>query len=211
MLLRLKSLFCLLQSFLLLVSSFSVYDSAFKKFVDRAAMAMTGITDFTFDPLTGAAVKVTAAEKQRCRKWFDANIRTAASPAYDFTVGGKDFRRHIADWEITVGEESEAGEKYRGGKTTVVALRHKKSGLSAAVEATIYEEYAACEWTVFLTNGGNANTPAVKDFYAIHPDYGTAADLKRSKTFTPRTALWRRGGPTCISARAATRRRMTSS
>ena len=186
MLYQLKTVFCLLQVFLLLISLLSVYDSDFKLKTDRAAMALTGVTDFSFDPITAEEMKVTDAEKQRCRDWFDANIRTEKAPAYDFTVGGKRLRTHLSDWDISVGEESAVGEKFRGGKTTVITLSHRKSSLSVAVEATIYEDFATCEWTVYIKNGGEENSPVVKNFYAADCELGTGrSDVFFSKGTDP--------------------------
>lgn len=164
--LRFKSIFCLLQAFLLLISSFSVYDSDFKRWVDRAAMEITATSDFTFDSISAEELTVTASEKQRCRQWYEENILTAENPAYDFTVGGKKLGGSLADWQITVGEESAEGQYYRHGKTAFITLAHKKSELVATVEATIYEAYATCEWTVHMENTGKVDSPVIKNFYA---------------------------------------------
>lgn len=166
MLYRFKIIFCLFQALLLLISSFSAYDSGFKLKTDRAAMALTGVTDISFDTIDADGMKVSDAEKQRCRDWFDANIRTPGVPAYDFTAGGKRLRTHLADWEITVGDESAIGAVRRGDKTTCISLKHKKSALTATVEATIYEDFATCEWTVYIQNDGDENSPVVREFYA---------------------------------------------
>ena len=109
MLLKLKSLFCLLQAALMAISHFSVYDSNFKRWVDRAALSVTGVEHFSFAPIEAEAIPVTASEKARCRAWFDRHIRTASFPAYDFTVGNRSLQKHLSDWEISVGAESAAG------------------------------------------------------------------------------------------------------
>lgn len=166
MLLKLKSLLFLLQALLILVSHFSVSDSNFKRWADRSALAATGVCDFGFDPISADALPVSRSERGRCRVWYDAHIRTAENPAYDFTVGGRSLRGHLDEWDITVGEESAVGEQRRGGKTTVISLRHLKSDLTAQVEATIYEPYATCEWTVRIHNAGSTPSPVIKRFYA---------------------------------------------
>ena len=165
MLLRLKSMLFLLQALLMLISHFSVYDSDFKLRTDRAALKLTGTDDFGFAPISAEALEVSEAEKARCRAWFDANIRTTETPAYDFTVGGKSLRGHLQDWQITLGEESAEGAVRRGGKTTIISLKHKKSDLTAQVEATVYEAFAACEWTIYIKNEGASASPVIKRFY----------------------------------------------
>ncbi len=164
--LKLKSLLCILQVLLMTISSFSVYDSAFKFTIDRWAVELTGETDFGFESINANEMQISESEKQSCRRWYEKIILTSSSPAYNFKAGGKNFRDNIGDWEITVGSESAAGEKYRGGKTSVIGLKHKNSALAAEVEATIYEEYATCEWTVKIRNDGSENSPVIKDFYA---------------------------------------------
>ncbi len=157
---------CVVQSFLMVVSSFSEYDSNFRYAVDRAAYSLISETDFSFDTLSADKLQITDKEKNDCRKWYNENvICTSGKPAYNFTVGGKNFRNNIDDYDISVGKESDVGEYHRGGKTTFVTLKHKKSSLVVTVEATIYEEYASCEWTVFIKNTGDEKSPVIKDFY----------------------------------------------
>ncbi|MBQ5987217.1 MAG: alpha-galactosidase, partial [Clostridia bacterium] len=161
---------CLIQAFLFVVSSCAVVDSNFKERVDWAAIGVTSRTSFTFKSVDARALAVTDAERQQCRAWFDENVRfadgTKTVPAYNFSVGGQSLRRHYKDWEFSVGEESAVGAVRRGGKTTYIKLTHKKSGIAATVEATIYEEYASCEWTVYLRNNSDDASPVVSAFYA---------------------------------------------
>ncbi len=181
-----KSVLCLLQAFLMIVSSFSVYDSNFKFWVDRGALSLTSVTDFSFDSIDAKSLAVTDEEKESCRRWFDSNILTSENPAYDFTLGGKSLRKNPADWDITIGEESAEGEKYRHGKTSYITLNHKGSGITATVEATIYENYAACEWTVFIKNGGNDTSPVIKNFHAADCEFDTGfSELYFSKGSEP--------------------------
>ena len=160
----------LIQALLFVVSACAVKDSNFKEWVDWAAIDVSSETDFSFDGIDAEALRVTDGERQRCREWFDKNIRladgTASKPVYDFTVGGRSLRRHTDEWNFSVGAESAQGAKYRGGKTTEITLTHKKSGLVATVEATIYESHATCEWTVYLHNAGDSRSPVVSSFYA---------------------------------------------
>ena len=164
---RLKTALCLLQALLFVVSSFSAYDSNFKFRVDRAAVGLTADTDVSFPALPAQALAVTDAERAACHAWFDAHLRTAQGDfAYDLTVDGRRLQKHPEDWTVTVGEERDEDTVHPGGKTTEITLLHRNSGLVATVEATIYEAYAACEWTVRLRNDGAAQSPVIRDFYA---------------------------------------------
>ena len=165
MLLRWKSLLCWLQALLLVLPQFAVYHYGFKKKVDRMAIGLTSVSNVSFAPIDANALQVSAAERGRCRQWYDSHIRTAQNPAYDFSVAGRSLQHHLREWEITVGEESAPDD--RGGKTTLIALRHKRSALRARVEATIFESEAACEWTVYLQNGEDGMSPVISRFYAV--------------------------------------------
>ena len=160
----------LIQAILFLVSSLSVIDSNFKERVDWAAIGVSSKTRFSFPTSDADSFAVSDAERQKCRIWFDENVRfadgTHKAPAYDFSVGGQSLRRHTQDWTFDVSAESEIGAVRRGGKTTYITLRHKKSGLTATVEATIYEEYATCEWTVYLQNRADTPSPVISSFSA---------------------------------------------
>ena len=164
--LQLKSTLCLLQALLMLLSQTFALRTDYKIKLDRAAIGLTSESASSFAAMPADALQVTADEKARCRAWYDAHIRTKTDPAYDFTVGGLSFRRHLKDWEIDIGAESADGAVERNGKTTVITLRHKKSALCARVEATIFEENAACQWTVYLRNEGDSLSPVVRRFFA---------------------------------------------
>lgn len=183
---RLKSVFCLIQAFLMIVSSFSVYDSNFKRWVDRAAMEVTSVSDSVFGRITSDEICITAEEKDECRNWYNRNVLTEEKPAYDFTVGGRKLRNNLKDWTVSIGPESEEGAVYRGGRTSYVTLTHRKSSLEAVVEATIYEDYATCEWTVYIENKGTENSPVIKNFYAADCRIDTGvSDIYFSKGSEP--------------------------
>ena len=147
---------------------------------DRAALMLTGETDFGFDPISAEEIAVTEEEKRRCRAWFDEFIRSAENPAYDFTIGRKAFRRNPSAWEVDVGVEGSVGERFPGGKTSVIRLRHKESGLTARIEATVFEAYAACEWTVYIKNEGERPSPPISRFYAAD----CALDIVKTTLYT---------------------------
>lgn len=173
-----RTIISLVQVLLFIVSSFSVPDSNFKVWVDRAAMQISSTTDFTFEAIDAKDCSVTDEENTLCRKWYNDNVLSTENPAYTFSVGGKDFRRNIDDWDFSFGEESEVGAVYRGGKTTYITVSHKKSDITATIEATIYEEHASCDWTVYVKNNGEENSPVVSELYAMDSAIptGKAAD-----------------------------------
>lgn len=161
-----RTVISLIQALLFIISSFSVQDSNFKFLVDRAAYDIAATSEISFEALDAKEYAVSEEEKQNCRNWYNQNILTAENPAYTFSLGGKKFDRDTKNWDVSIGKESEINEVYSGGKTTYINLTHKKSGIVATVEATIYEEFASCDWTVYIKNTANENSPVVSDFYA---------------------------------------------
>ena len=178
-------IFALLQSILFIVSSFSVTDSNFKMWVDRAAVDITSEKELKFNPVSASELIVSESEKSRCREWFEKNVLFTGgegSPAYDFKIDGKSFKKNVNDWSFEKGEP----ERSKSGETTVITLTHKKSGLKVRVRGTIYENRATCEWTVYIKNTAQSNSPVIKDFYAADCGVETGiSDLYVSKGSDP--------------------------
>lgn len=160
-----RAIISLVQALLFIVSGFAVPDSNFKLWVDRAAMEISSTTDISFESMDVDEYSVTAEDKAICREWYEENVLSTENPAYNFTVGGKSFRNNLKNWEFSFSDESETGAVYRGGKTTYITVTHKKSDITATVEATIYEENASCDWTVYIKNNGDEKSPVISNFY----------------------------------------------
>ncbi len=138
--------------------------------------------DIVFESISAEETKVSEKEKQLCREWFDKNLRLTDGEEnlpYGFSVGGKSINKNITDWDISVGDESATGAVYAGGKTTYITLEHKSSGLKATVEATIYEDFATCDWTVYIENTDEENSPVVSSFYAVD----TALNIENAELY----------------------------
>ncbi len=178
-----KSVLSLIQALLFVISSFAVSDSNFKFMVDRAAYDLTATAEVSFETMTTDEMQVTQAEKEICREWYEENILCEENPAYNFKYGMKTFRNNLKDWSFDIGEEVAV----RGGKSTVITLTHKDNGLVATVEATIYEESASCEWTVFITNTAEEKSPVISKLYAADCTLpsGKKADIYYSKGSEP--------------------------
>ena len=178
--------FALVQSFLFLVSSFSVTDSNFKMWVDRAAVNVASEKELKFNSIPAQELGVTDSEKQRCRDWYEKNVLFTGgdgAPAYDFSVGGKSLKKNINDWSFSKGETVPVNG---GGEAATVTLTHKNSGLKARVQGVFYENRATCEWTVYIENTADENSPAIKNFYAADCGVDTGiSDLYVSKGSDP--------------------------
>ncbi|MBQ7653980.1 MAG: hypothetical protein IJS17_02795, partial [Clostridia bacterium] len=131
---------------------------------------------------------VTDEEKALARQWYEENVLFAGTngkkPAYDFKVKNTKLSQELKKWKFEVGETSEEGKVYRGGKTTYITVTNEKRGLQATIEATFYEAVASCDWTVYIKNIADKNSADISDFYAIDTTFGTG------KT----TLYWSNGG-----------------
>lgn len=129
-----------------------------------------------FERVSADEIVVNEEDKKLCRQWYEENILLINGEKdlpYDFKVGGKSLNKNPDDWTVSVSEESETGLVYRNGKTAYITLSHKLSGIVATVEATIYEENATCEWTVFIKNSADENSAVISNFYALDKSFET--------------------------------------
>lgn len=129
-----------------------------------------------FAPISAEEMLVSNAEKENCRNWFNENFIKAKSLnnfPFDFEIDGKSFKDEADDWSFSVSDESDIDAFYRGGKTSYITLRNAKKNLTATVEATIYEDNATCEWTVYINNEGSENSEVISEFYALKDSFET--------------------------------------
>lgn len=132
--------------------------------------------DIYFDPISAEEMLVSKAEKDKCRSWYNEKLLEADSVTdfpFDFEIDGKSFKKAPDDWSISADTESDIGAVRRGGKTTYITLRNATKKLTATVEATIYEENATCEWTVYIKNDGDSNSETISNFYALNDTFAT--------------------------------------
>lgn len=132
--------------------------------------------NITFDSITADEMKVSDEEKERCREWYNANVvlKTGIGDMpYNFEYGGLSFRDNIDDWDLTRTAESKTGAYYQGGKTTFLLFDNEECGLQATVEATIYEENATCEWTLYIRNYSDENSEVITNYYALDYSFET--------------------------------------
>lgn len=132
--------------------------------------------DIYFDPISAEEMLVNKAEKERCRSWYNAHFINADSVAdlpFDFEIDGKSLKNTADEWIVTPGVESDVNAFYRGGKTTYITVNNASKKLTATIEATIYEENATCEWTVYIKNNGESNSETISNFYALDDSFET--------------------------------------
>lgn len=136
--------------------------------------------NIVFDSITADEMKVSEEEKQFCREWYNANILLQADDAqipYTFDVGGVSLADNLDDWDVDISPESKIGRVYKGGKTSYIYLSNDEYGIEATVEATIYEEQATCEWTLYIQNVAEENSDVISNFYVLKSSIETGDSL----------------------------------
>lgn len=157
-----------------------LYLSSRSGYFNKKSLQRASEMEISFDKITFEQLAVTSDEKKRCSDWFNTNILNAGkeriAPAYDFSVNGISLRNTYEDWNFSVGETSAAGVYHTGGKTTFITLTNDTLRLKATVEATLFEAFAVCEWTVYITNTSDENSGEITNFYALNHTFDLGED-----------------------------------
>ena len=125
-----------------------------------------------FDSISVDEISLTDDEKNLCKQWFDDSFRsTDGTYPFTFKVDGEDFNPD--EWEKSFAESPEFGSVYVGGQTEYLILINEEKGLEVTVEATVFEENATCQWTVYIENTGAVNSGVISDFYALNYGFST--------------------------------------
>ncbi len=132
--------------------------------------------EINFESISAENMVVRQSEMKACRDWFDTHLvlRNGVNELpFDFAVDGVSLNDTIKEWDYETSKESEEGAVYEGGKTTYLTLTHPDKDIEVKVEATIYEEKATCDWTVYLKNTAKKNSGVINDFYALDDSFST--------------------------------------
>ena len=147
-----------------------------KKSTDAVFISLMSKSELTFASLNNKDVEVTRRENMNVRDWYEENVLvtdfTDKKPVFDFKVGSQRFSENWEKWDIKLSKESKVGKYYKGGKTSFITMTDE-NGIKATVTATIYEDSSTCEWTVFIKNTAEGNSPNIGDFYAADVVYDT--------------------------------------
>ncbi len=85
-----------------------------------------------------------------------------------FQYEGKQYRGFDESFTETNRVQS---PKASGGTVTEITLRHTPSGTDFRLETSVYGEYSAYEWTVWITNNGTEPTGLFHDIQAIDMEF----------------------------------------
>jgi alpha-galactosidase len=106
---------------------------------------------------------VTQTEMEKVRQWIAANFEDQAALPFSFNYGGRSSRELLADWPIT-----RTSRQFDAARVEhVISLTDPATKLEVRCVAIEYADFPTVEWTVYLKNNGNADTPLVSDLLGL--------------------------------------------
>ena len=127
--------------------------------------ALTLLIAILLAPLAALhAAKPTSEEKTAAEQWAQSNVFTEpAKLPFSFTLAGKSSDELLRDWKRTdATRELDAQRRERTRTWT-----DKTSGLQVRCVATEYADFPVVEWTVWLKNAGDKDSPLLENIQGL--------------------------------------------
>ena len=131
------------------------------KFVDQVEDYLATPSDEPF--FTKKTTAVSGVEKQRAQDTYNNLINNLADFPSSVNIG-EDSYSGFPTPDFTVKSKDTADDELHHCITNDITLKHK-SGLEFILKTAFYYDYAALEWTVYVTNAASENSPIVSNFY----------------------------------------------
>lgn len=116
-------------------------------------------------PAAGATAGApTPEEMSAAAAWWNRHLGAGSSVVpFSFHYGDQPAEALVVNWSrASRNERLDAGRERQ-----TITWTDPKSGLEVRLVAVRYSDFPAVEWTVFLKNTGNADTPILKDIQAL--------------------------------------------
>jgi len=98
---------------------------------------------------------------------------------FSFQLGGQPSGKFLSTWKRSVQQEQIDERRLR----RTVTLQDPATGLEVRAVATVFTDTPGVDWTLYLTNRGNKDTPIIEDLkaldVALSPGVGTTPVLHR--------------------------------
>lgn len=134
-------------------------------------MAFDYKKNISFDSISPEEMHITDSEKELTSQWFNGSFfGNGNNYPFTFKVDGEEFNPE--EWERLqwLPDSYDYIDK--------IVFRNSEKNLEVTVEATLFEENATCQWTVYIKNIGNGNSGVISDFYALDSSFTTGdADI----------------------------------
>ncbi len=107
----------------------------------------------------------TVEELDRAKRWLSdrlTSLRADALP-FSFDLAGRPFSESTSSWNL----ECASREVDTRRTEHVVTCYDPQSGVQVRCVATEYQDHAAVEWVLYLSNEGTGDTPVISDLQAL--------------------------------------------
>ena len=135
--------------------------------------------------VSAGAVVPTAKEMASAQQWAIARfggLRMEASgtasgpvmssePIFSFVYGGRPSAEVLGAWKPA----SSTRALDRGRSERTLSWTDPKTGLAVRCVAVVYSDFPTVEWTVYLKNTGQADTPLIESLQALDADFLNAS------------------------------------
>ncbi len=147
------------------------------------------LTALLLSPLAALhAAAPTSEENTAAAQWAQSNIfAEAAKLPFHFTLGGKSSDELLRDWKRTDATRELDAQPRERTRSWMDAT----TGLQVRLVATEYTGFPIVEWTVWLRNTGNRDTPLIENIQGLNSTFAA----------NPKDALSLHGirGDTCVA------------
>lgn len=109
------------------------------------------------------AISVTADEREDANTWAAEHISANAEPPFSFTFDGKPSSRLLASWPKKFQEQQL--DSRRTQQTLI--WTDPQSHLQVQCVAVAYSDFPVVEWTVYIKNTGEHNTPILENLQGL--------------------------------------------
>ena len=102
-------------------------------------------------------------ENNKDGKWKEKYDCQNAKPPFSFVYGGKTFHELLKDWQF----EAEHNKIDRHRISHHLTWQDTDTGLAIRWEGLEYTDFDSIEWTIYLTNSGEKETPIIENVRAL--------------------------------------------
>jgi alpha-galactosidase len=112
-----------------------------------------------------AAMKI--GPNNRDGTWKQTYDSGNAQPPFSFTYGGRSSRDFLKGWKFDVEHKRVDANRIAHNLTWL----DPDTGLQVLWEGLEYTDFESIEWTIYLTNTGESDTPIIEDLQALDTDF----------------------------------------
>jgi len=121
---------------------------------------------------TSAVAQMKIGSNNADGSWTQKYDYQNAKPPFSFTYDGKSSNELLKSWKF----DSEHKKLDKDRTAHNLTWQDPKTGLQVRWEGLEYNDYESIEWTVYLTNNGQSDTPMIENIKALDANFQRASD-----------------------------------